>query len=103
MLLFVLILTVCGISVRGECQGDFNQRMLSCNQIIRRPMRFSDIGNLDPEEKQRVCTNAHAAMICALDIVNDCIDSPQLKNGRPLEARASLQSSLQRLSNVCGP
>ncbi|XP_041377684.1 uncharacterized protein LOC121390045 isoform X1 [Gigantopelta aegis] len=105
MLLFGLILAVYGISVKGECQGNIEQRILTCSQIIRRPVQLSDIGNLDPEEKQRVCTNVREGMTCSLDIINECADSPQLAStGTPVETmRASLNSGLQDLSKVCSP
>ncbi|XP_041377458.1 uncharacterized protein LOC121389869 [Gigantopelta aegis] len=102
MLLFILILGVCGIVVKGECETDYYvQKLRDCALFIR-------ISASTPDEylamvQCRLLSVYRQDLTCGLDVVNECTDSPQLMyRGYTMEAlRTKIQTSRDVIDTKC--
>ncbi|XP_041378639.1 uncharacterized protein LOC121390781 [Gigantopelta aegis] len=104
MLLFVIIVAICGITVKGECQeADYQQRIQTCIEKGINTGVSKDLKDMTGEEKQATCSNYIEGITCAQGVLNDCADSPQLMfRGNSLdEMRAIAEEQRNNIEKFC--
>ncbi|XP_041378142.1 uncharacterized protein LOC121390405 [Gigantopelta aegis] len=97
MLLFILILAVCGIAVKGECETDYYvPKLRKCSMFIWISTYAHD--EYVASVNCSVLSGYRQDLTCGLDVVNECADSPHLMyRDYTMEA---LRTKIQTLRDV---
>ncbi|XP_041378303.1 uncharacterized protein LOC121390536 isoform X2 [Gigantopelta aegis] len=103
MFRFIFILAVCSIAVKGVCETDYyDHKLRDCSSMLmlRTSTQFNNLGS---QEKEAVCSIYRQGLACALDLINECADSPQLMyRGYTMEAlRTRLETYRDNVNTKC--
>ncbi|XP_041378187.1 uncharacterized protein LOC121390437 [Gigantopelta aegis] len=105
MLLFVIIVAIYGITVKGECsEAEYQWSLETCTEITTNSGVSKDLKDMTDEERWAVCSNYLERVWCVHGILNVCENSPQLMfRGNSLdEMKALVEDQRKDLQKFCG-